>query len=104
MEGEIFSLLSGNSTSYNLTKEKWKAIRGLAEDCSIVIKPADKGSCVVVWDKLDYLAEAENHLKDSNFYQEVKFGDDDLANLVESRIYPLQSLSTLAIAIRNRPI
>ena len=53
MEGEIFSLLSGNSTSYNLIKEKWKAIRGLAEDRSIVIKPADKGSCVVVWDKLD---------------------------------------------------
>ena len=83
MEGEIFSLLSGNSTSYNLIKEKWKAIRGLAEDRSIVIKPADKGSCVVVWDKLDYLAEAENHLKDNNTYQDVKFGDDDLVKLVE---------------------
>ena len=83
MEGEIFSLLSGNSTSYNLTKEKWKAIRGLAEDRSIVIKPADKGSCVVVWDKLDYLAEAENHLKDNNTYQDVKFGDNDLVKLVE---------------------
>ena len=83
MEGEIFSLLSGNSTSYNLIKEKWKAIRGLAEDRSIVIKPADKGSCVVVWDKLDYLAEAENHLKDNSTYQDVKFGDDDLAKLVE---------------------
>ena len=83
MEGEIFSLLSGNSTSYNLIKEKWKAIRGLAEDRSIVIKPADKGSCVVVWDKLDYLAEAENHLKDNNTYQDVKYGDDDLVKLVE---------------------
>ena len=35
-------------------------MRGLAEDRSIVKKPADKGSSVVVWDKLDYLAEAEN--------------------------------------------
>ena len=37
-------------------------MRGLAEDCSIVIKPADKGSFVVVWNKLGYLAEAENHI------------------------------------------
>ena len=48
MEGEIFSLLSGNSTSYNLTKEKWKAMRGLVDDRSTVMKPADKGYCVVV--------------------------------------------------------
>ena len=58
-------------------------MRGLAENRSIVIKPADKGSCVVVWDKLDYLAEAENHLKDNNTYQDVKFGDNDLVKLVE---------------------
>ena len=82
MEGEIFSLLPGKSTSYNLTKEEWKAMKGLAEDRRIVIKPADKGSCVVVWDKLDYLAEAENHLKDNNTYKDVKFGDDDLVKLV----------------------
>ena len=58
-------------------------MRGLVEDRSIVIRPADKGSCVVVWDKLDYLAEAENHLKDNNIYQDVKFGDYDLVTLVE---------------------
>ena len=49
MDGEIFSLLPGKSTSYNLTKEEWKAMRRLAEDRRIVIKPADKGSSVVVW-------------------------------------------------------
>ena len=48
MEGEMFSLLLGKSTSYNLTKEEWKAMRTLVEDSSIIIKPADKGSCVVV--------------------------------------------------------
>ena len=58
-------------------------MRRLAEDRSIVIKPADKGSCVVVWDKLDYLAEAENHLKDNNTYKDVKCEDDDLVKLVE---------------------
>ena len=58
-------------------------MRGLAEDHSIVIKPAYKGSCVVVWDKLDYLSEAENHLKDGNTYNYVKFGDNELVKLVE---------------------
>ena len=31
----------------------------LAEDRSIVIKRADKSSCVVVWDRTDYLLEVE---------------------------------------------
>ena len=83
MDGEIFSLLPGKSTSYNLTKEEWKAMRRLAKDRRIVIKPADKGSSVVVWDKLDYLAEAESHLKDNNTYKDVKFRDDYLVKLVE---------------------
>ena len=83
MERELFPLLPGNSTSYNLTKEEWKAMRRLAEDPSFVIKPADKGSCVVVWDKFGYLAETETHLKDNNTYKDIKFGDDDLVKLVE---------------------
>ena len=59
MEADGFSLLPGNTTQYNLSKEEWLAMRGLAEDCSIVIKPADMGSCVVIWDRTDYLLEAE---------------------------------------------
>ena len=31
----------------------------LENDQSIVIKEADKGSAVVIWDKKDYLMEAE---------------------------------------------
>ena len=62
LEEDIFTVLPGNAASYNLTKNEWLAMRGLAEDRSIIIKPADKGSCVVVWDRADYLAEAGNHL------------------------------------------
>lgn len=40
-----------------MSKEEWQAIRNYAEDLSIIIKPADKGSCVVVSDHKDYLAE-----------------------------------------------
>ena len=78
-------------------------MRGLAEDHSIVIKQADKRSCVVEWDELDYLAEVENHLKDNNTYNDNKFGEDDLVNLLEES-NKLQSLSTLALTIPNRPI
>ena len=58
-------------------------MRWLAEDSIIVIKPADKGSCTVVCNKLDYLAEAENHLKDKNTYRDINFRDDELVELVE---------------------
>lgn len=46
------------STRYNLAKEECIAMTGLAEDSSIAIKPADKGSCVIAWNGTDYLLEA----------------------------------------------
>ena len=32
----------------NLSKKEWKSVRFLANDCNVVIKKADKGSCVVI--------------------------------------------------------
>ena len=46
-------------------------MRGLAEDCNIIIKKADKGSCVVLWDREDYLAEAEKQLQDVDTYIKI---------------------------------
>ena len=46
--------------------------RSLADDRNLVIKKADKGSCVVVW---DYLMEAEKQLSDKDVYKEVKFNE-----------------------------
>lgn len=56
-------------------------MRSLAEDCSTAIKPTGKVSRVVVWDRKDYLGKAENHLKDTFIYKEVKVSDEDLAKL-----------------------
>ena len=83
MEADLFSLLPGNTTQHNLSKEEWLAMRELAEDRSIVMKPADKGSCVVVWDRADYLLKAEKYLSDLSTYKEVKFADRELFKLVE---------------------
>ena len=48
-----------------------------------MIKRADKGSCVVVWDRNDYVKEAEIQLSDQNVYKSVEFKDKILSKLVE---------------------
>ena len=63
---------------------EWRAIRTLADDRSIVIKKIDIGSCVVVWDRADYLREAEKQLSDENVYQEVQFKKQMMSNLVDT--------------------
>ena len=70
LEGKLFSFLPVKPQSYNLSKEEWQAMLNLAENRSI--KPADKGSCVVVWDREDYLAEEYKELNNNSTYAEVK--------------------------------
>ena len=51
IENDIFENLVKGSTpiNSNMSKEEWDALKGLADDRSIIIKKADKGSCGVVW-------------------------------------------------------
>ena len=55
----------------------------LENDKNVIIKPADKGSSTIVWDRLNYVAEAEKQLSDSNTYKEVKLSEKEQVNLVE---------------------
>ena len=64
----------------NLTKSERKALYDLKNDKSIVIKSADKGSAVVVWDREDYIKEAEKQLGDEYVYEEVS---NDVAYLLK---------------------
>jgi len=68
----------------NLTKEEFAAIKSLKDDHSIIIKEADKGSAIVVWDRNDYLQEAEKQLEDREVYEEIS-GDvvSPLINIVK---------------------
>ena len=54
------------------------------DDRSIVIKKADKGSCVVVWDRWDYVKEAEKQLGDSTVCEEINYNKKILSHLVYS--------------------
>ena len=67
-------------------------MRGLAEDRNIIIKPADKGPCVVLWDCEDYLAEAEKQLQDVDIYEDTDFKESDLVKLVEKSNTMFQSI------------
>ena len=60
-----------------------RAMRALANDRNIVVKKADKGSCVVVWDRNDYIAEVEKQLTDENIYQDINFKDKTLQELAD---------------------
>ena len=54
----------------------------MQNDRSVTIKPADKGSAVVVWYIQDYLKEAERQLSDSSNYKEVIVTEKYLVDLV----------------------
>ena len=73
IEKELFEVCKSNLGYSNFSKEEWQCMRLLANDRSIVIKKADKGSCVVVWDREDYIAEASKQLNDESVYKSVKF-------------------------------
>ena len=68
----------------NLSQEVWRAVNSFADDRSIVNKKADKGSCVVVWDRSDYIKEEEKQLGDSAIYKEINYNKEILSRLVDS--------------------
>ena len=54
----------------------------LAADKTIVIKEVDKGSSVVVWDRSDYLHEVSRQQHNQNIYEDAKFNENILTDLV----------------------
>ena len=67
MESDITSYTPPKPKHDNRTKADRDALQSLKKD-DIIIKPADKGSAVVVMDREHYISEAERQLNDSNFY------------------------------------
>ena len=77
----------------NFSREEWKALRNFAEDKGIVIRSADKGSCVIIWDREDCLNEADRQLSDNKIHRDVKCTKYMLSSLVDKSNMIFQSLS-----------
>ena len=108
LEEEILSL-DGEISYSNLTKGERNALYLLRDDPSIIIKEADKGSVVVVWEREDYLREANSQLSDKDVYQEVKDdAEDHLMKVIKSVLRKIKnrgdiSDETLEYFLVNNP-
>ena len=92
LEKQIFKIVDSKLGYTNFSKEEWQAMRALADDRSIFLKKAEKGSTVVVWDSNDYILEAEKQLSDANVYKDVSFHEKNLQELVETSNQLFQNL------------
>ena len=64
--------ISAKGNNYrNVSREESDAINSLKSDRTIVVKEADKGSGVVVWDRDNYILEAESQLSESEVYRKL---------------------------------
>ncbi|XP_062571387.1 uncharacterized protein LOC134233429, partial [Saccostrea cucullata] len=64
------------NTRSNLRKEEEKAVQSLTNDCSIVIKEADKGGAVVIMNTEYYKSKILQMLNNSEFYDEISENSD----------------------------
>jgi len=61
-----------NKIRPNLSTEEAKALTELGANKDIIIKPADKGSAVVILDREQYLREGYRQLNDQTYYSKLK--------------------------------
>ena len=84
LRAEVIERLSkAKLPSSNLTTEEWKAMKTLKDDKNVMILPADKGKCLVVMDKEDYIKKMEEKLSDETTYKRL---DQDPTNEVKESI------------------
>ncbi|KAK3572858.1 hypothetical protein QTP86_009060 [Hemibagrus guttatus] len=74
----------------NLTLAEKRAIKELQHSNNIVLKPADKGSAVVIMDRIAYIGEAYRQLNQSQYYKKL---NESLASKTDPKI--LKILHTL---------
>ena len=79
----------------NLTREEQRALYDLKNDKNIVIKSTKKGSAVVVWDREDYINEAEKQLGDKDIYEEVNNDPEPLMSTIQKAIEKIRKRGDL---------
>ena len=76
-------------------------MHSLVNDRNIVIKKADKGSCVVVWDRESYKPEASELLNNENVYKRVTLKDKNIQDLAEKSNGILKILDRKVKLLKN---
>ena len=55
----------------NMSTEQRKALDALNDRDDLIITQADKGGAIVIWGIQEYLKEADSHLRNTEFYEEL---------------------------------
>ena len=91
LEKEVLSVSPEGKNFNNLSSSEQLFLKQLKSDRNIVIKEADKGSAVVVWDRGDYISEANRQLEDRQVYEEIEVDPTlDLGKTINSRLNELR--------------
>ena len=77
-----------------MSKKEWKALGVLADNRSIFIKQAKKGSCVVAWCRDDYMKEPNKQFADKTVYKDINFKETILLGLVDKSNMIFKNLYT----------
>lgn len=77
VESDITSHKPSKPRHDNLSRSERNTLHSLQQRSDIVIKPADKGSAVVVMDRDHYISEAERQLNDSTYYKRLDHDPTD---------------------------
>ena len=83
----------------NITNNEEKALRELLYDDSIVIRPSDKSSGVVIMNISDYETEVHDELKDNGTYKEIK---EDLTTKIEKKIKKMSKVCIKEMLLRKK--
>ena len=93
LEKEVMSVSPEGKNFSNLSPSERVSLNNLKCDRDIVIKEADKGSAVVVWDRGDYINEANRQLDDKQVYEEVEVDPTvELGKTINSKLKELREV------------
>ena len=95
LEEKLMNIEIPQNKYNNLTREERSALYNLKNDKNVVIKSADKGSAVVVWDRDDYIKEAEEQLGDKDIYEEVCNDPGPLLSTIQEEIEKIRKRGDL---------
>ena len=84
-----------NDKYNNLTNKERQALYDLKNDKNIVIKGADKGSALAVWNREDYIKEAEKQPADSDVCEEVPDDPEPLISTIQRPIEKIRKRAEL---------